>query len=904
MLPEVTPTADEPLGRLSLGQHAAVLGGFLLLLALFTYPLIYDPGHLLPYHKDPMMYGWTMVSNTRRLLSNPLTVFHGNTVYPHGNVVAHTDLLITPTLFPAGPLYLLTGNPVLQYNLTLLLWWALSGWAMYVLAFALLRSHVGAAIAAVAFTVCPFRTDFYLEFQMQLAFPIPLAVLGLLRFLETQRARYLIATLAMLWIEALASMYYAIILGLCLATLALLHFVARRGAWNWRIVRRGVIGLTVLGLALAPFLVPYVQNRSELGMERELYQKNNASADVLTYFETGETKLYHFSPSGHIAETSIFMGFVALALAGLAFCVRNGEALPPAPGGLRAGRRALVATTLAATATLVVTLAGRVPLRAVGIHPPRPLGLLLIILGLILTRIAVEGWWAARRGERGRLGDGELQWVILFLMVLFFLLSLGPVILYSRQARGPGLYAYLYPYLLPLHAMRIYSRIGIIVVLGVALLAGMGARALHARLPTCRWRQVVPALLVLGMLAEYAPFPVRYRRLDWEHPPVVYRALAADPDDVGVLEWPQDRDELDDYFTFMSINHWKRIVNGASGFSPEGPPMARDITDVLAAPDRADDPFPGVSARRYLLGLHPLRYVVVHNDLLDGPEAEKWRKLGTVPWARLAARYGPDDLYRLSGDMTGPFLEKYFSWDYARGKTTVDFEARAIGPGAGDRWIDIDLNGQRLGRQALGSDWARVTLPLAGPRNHSAPNVVAIAFHYRESDARSMRRIGQTGTTSPVDLQVVSAGMEAGNEGSIYVNGRQRAVNRRGYNLVAIDPASGDVLWSDLFDTLVSPGESHRLAEAIGRLPAGTIVAVSVKDEASGALTEEAVAALRSLGGREDIRGRYRLSHLLVGVKGAAPGTAIEQSGYARLVAALGFAPGQLGVEMRAFALR
>src|SRR5262249_32090517 len=158
--------------------------------------------------------------------------------------------------------------------------------------------------------------------------------------------------------------------------------------------------------------------------------------------------------------------------------------------------------------------------RAVGIHPPRPLGFLLIILGLILTRIAVEGWWAARRGERGRLGDGELRWVIVFLMVLFFSLSLGPVILYARQARGSGLYAYLYPYLLPRHAMRISPRIGIIVVLGVALLAGMGARALHARLPTARGRQVVPALLVLGMLAEYAPFPVHYRRLDWEHPPV------------------------------------------------------------------------------------------------------------------------------------------------------------------------------------------------------------------------------------------------------------------------------------------------------------------------------------------------------------------------------------------------
>jgi hypothetical protein len=881
-----------------------VLGSFCVLLAVFTYPLVRDPGHLLPDHKDPMMYGWTMVSNTRRLLSVPLAVFHGNTFYPHGNVVAHSDLLLTPTLFPAGPLYLLTGNPVLQYNLTLLLWWAASGWAMYVLTFALLRSHVGAAIAAVAFTLCPFRTDFYLEFQMQLAFPIPLALLGLLRFLETQRLRYLVATLALLWVEALASMYYAIILGLCLAALALVHLVARPDTWNWRVVRRGVVGLAALGLALAPFIVPYAQNRSELGMERALYQNNNASADILTYFETGETKLYHFSPSGHIAETSIFMGFVALALACAAFTFGDGPETPPAPRSLRTTRRALAVGVLGTAVVLAVTLVGRVPLHRAGIRFPRPLGFFLAILVLILARIAVEGWWAARRGERGRFGDDELRWVVLFLLVLFFLLSLGPVIVYGRRALGPGLYGYLYPYLLPLHAIRIYSRIGIIVVLAVGLLAGMGARALQARLPGRPWRHGLPALLLLGMVAEYAPFPVPYQRLDWEYPPAVYRALAADPDDVAVLEWPQNLDDLDDYFTFMSITHWKRIVDGASGFSPEGPPMARDIADILSAPDLADDPFPGLPARRYLLGLHPLRYVVVHNDLLNEAERKKWRKLGTVSWARLVARYGPDDLYRLTGDMTGSFLEKYFSWDYARDKTTVDFEVRAVGRDAQARWIDIDLNGQRLGRQELGRDWTRITLPLTGPRHHSAPNALTIHFHYRDRDAPSRRRIGQTGATSPVDLQVVSAGMETGNEGLIYVDGRQRAVNRRGYNLVAIDPVSGDVLWSDLFDTLGSPGESRRLTEAVGRLRAGTIVAVAVKDEASGALTAEAVAALRSLGGTEDIRGRYRVSHLLVGVKGAAPGTAIEQSGYARLVATLGFASGQLGVEMRAFALR
>ena len=502
-------------------------------------------------------------------------------------------------------------------------------------------------------------------------------------------------------------MYYAIILGLCLAALSLLHVVARPRRWSWRLIRDGAIGVAALGLALVPFIVPYAQNRSELGLERALYQHDHKSADILTYFETGETKLYHFSPTYHSAETSIFMGFVALALAAAAFALRDGPETPPPPTGLRVGRRALAAATLVATAALAGTLVLRAPLHAAGVRCPPPFGFFLAILGLILGRIAVEGWWAARRGERGRLGDDEIRWVFLFLVVLFFLLSLGPVILYRGRALDHGLYAYLYPYVLPLHAMRVYSRIGIIVVLGVGLLAGMGARALQARLPGRPWRLVVPALLFVAMLAEYAPFPVRYQRLDWEHPPAVYRALAADPDDVAVLEWPQNIEDFDDYFTFMSIHHWKRIVNGASGFSPDGPLMTRDISGVLSTPDDPeDDPFPGWPARRYLLGIHPLRYVVVHNALLERAEQEKWRKLATVPWARLVGRYGRDDLYRLSGDMAGPLIEKFFSWDYARDKTTVDFEVRAIGPGAQARWIDIDLNGHRMARQELGGEWA------------------------------------------------------------------------------------------------------------------------------------------------------------------------------------------------------
>src|SRR5262249_27524007 len=328
----------------------------------------------------------------------------------------------------------------LQYNLTLLCWWALSGWAMYVMTYSLLRSHVGAAIAAVAFMVPPFRTDFFLEFQMQLAFPIPLGLLALLRYLETRRVRYLAGTVALLWVEALASMYYAIILGLCLATLVLLHLVVRGRTWTWRLALQGAAALAGLGVALAPFIVPYAQNRSELGMERDLHQNDMNSADILTYFETGVTRLYHFSPSGHVAETSLFMGFVALALAGLAFGLRERPETPPPPAGLRVTRRVLAAGVLGTIGALTGVLLSWATLRAAHLHPPRPLGFFVVILTLIFVRIVVEGWWAARRGERGRLGDDEIRWIVLFLVGLFFLLSLGPEILYGRRSLGQGLY--------------------------------------------------------------------------------------------------------------------------------------------------------------------------------------------------------------------------------------------------------------------------------------------------------------------------------------------------------------------------------------------------------------------------------------------------------------------------------
>ena len=131
---------------------------------------------------------------------------------------------MTPALV-AGPLFWWTGNPYLAYNLTLLLFWAASGWAMYAVTYALTREHGAAAIAALIFTLAPPRMEYAVEFQMEIMFGLPLALYLVVRYLETQRVRHLAAFLVVFWLQAIAVWYFAVILGPPLAA------DATRGQW-------------------------------------------------------------------------------------------------------------------------------------------------------------------------------------------------------------------------------------------------------------------------------------------------------------------------------------------------------------------------------------------------------------------------------------------------------------------------------------------------------------------------------------------------------------------------------------------------------------------------------------------------------------------------------------------------
>ncbi len=170
--------------------------------------------------------------------------------------------------------------------------------------------------------------------------------------------------------------------------------------------------------------------------------------------------------------------------------------------------------------------------------------------------------------------------------------------------------------------------------------------------------------------------------------------------------------------------------------------------------------------------------------------------------------------------------------------------------------------------------------------------------------------IGTTGVLSPVPIVAESSGSEGRSFAAIYVDDSTYSWYRagkgyaRGYNMVALDPSTGQLLGWEAFDTCIDPGESDRMLAWVEGLPDGAIVAGAIKDDGSSNLTDSGVKALHLLGCQVDVRCCFRSAHAFAAVKGALPGTALEVGPALSAVAVVGSDPRDYSVAVGQVILR
>jgi hypothetical protein len=332
----------------------------------------------------------------------------------------------------------------------------------------------------------------------------------------------------------------------------------------------------------------------------------------------------------------------ALAVFAAALAATDFKRTVAAAPGLAAGAIVAAALTLPYAAVYLAsaeTLGAR-DLAEVAAYSARPVSYLAS---------PPQNWLWGWTSERW--GGPELN---LFLGLAAMALSATAIVLH-RSRRLVALYAIvcayslemslgangrLYPWLVEtapaLLGLRSPSRFAILVCMAVAMLAGLGAQAVHQRLSPRRprWAALVYAAALLALLVDYRNTGMHLMDLSRPSGSVYEAVVGAGP---GVLaELPMPRADMlaghDPEYEYWSTAHWMPLVNGYSGYYPAH--YIRTLELMTRFPD-------GASIER-LRALN-VRYVVVHHafyepdDLsslllaLGGRSEMRWRGQYTDP---------------------------------------------------------------------------------------------------------------------------------------------------------------------------------------------------------------------------------------------------------------------------------
>jgi len=182
-------------------------------------------------------------------------------------------------------------------------------------------------------------------------------------------------------------------------------------------------------------------------------------------------------------------------------------------------------------------------------------------------------------------------------MCLAIAIGCAAVSMVPRTSLYPALYA-----MIPLFkVVRVMSRMGQIVLLAIAVMAGFGVAALRRRWPNPRTWPMVAAALCVAVNVEALRAPLGYR--PFSGVPPIYDVLAHVGEAV-VVElpfYPPAAWHQSGTYMLNSTRHWRPMLNGYSGFRPGS---YRNTYDALRT-------FPDVTS---LSALHSrgVTHVVVH----------------------------------------------------------------------------------------------------------------------------------------------------------------------------------------------------------------------------------------------------------------------------------------------------
>ena len=554
--------------RYRLLAHAPAGLVYVLLAVAQLWPLIVSLDSVVPSDLgDPLLSTWTLWWNATVL---PFTDhwWDGLAFFPAPATLTFSDHRVGLGLI-ATPIIWLGGSALLAHNVTFAFTFLLSAFAAYALAFSLTQSRSAAFIGGLIFGFHPFRAEHLSHLELLAAYWLPVILLALHKWAETQRLRWLVLFMVALAMQALTCGYYFVYFAPLLG-LWLVWFTPR--SLSPRQYASLAAALAVPLLAIAPVLQKYRETHLQMGLARPITEIEEFSADLIGLLTAPvHLGIWNTPDSWRGPEGSLFPGLTAIALVALAVV---GAQTPIANRVSRAwitARRFMLGSAAAAlVVALVPVVRGPSALELGGLRitvsssykPFSVATVLLLVWGLSSARV--------RRAWRRR---STLAFYVLATLAMW-LFALGPT---ARLLGERVLYKAPYSWLMLLPGFREGFRAPARFAMLAAVTLSVAAAVAYWRLTRgrdTRARVAALCLVVSGVLVDswIAPFPVV-----GAPPPLI--VPAGIPSDAVVLELPAGILH-DATATYHSIFHRRHTLNGMSGYeAPHYPVLRRSLEE-------------------------------------------------------------------------------------------------------------------------------------------------------------------------------------------------------------------------------------------------------------------------------------------------------------------------------------
>jgi hypothetical protein len=258
--------------------------GFVALSLAINAQLVPRLGDSLPGNLgDPMLNAWILGWVSDAIVAHPWDLWDAPIFHPHPNTLAYSEHLLGVAFFVA-PVYWLTGNAVLTYNVAFLAGYAFAGFAMFVLVRRLTGRIDAAVVAGVLFACSPYLTSSQVaRVQMLTCGWSALALAALHRFIDTGERRAVAGFVACWTLQTLSNMYLGVFIALPIGVVVLHAIVLRRPRLSSARFGYIVGGALVLAVLLAPVLLVYDRVQDDMGFGHGLEIVQRYSADVRSY---------------------------------------------------------------------------------------------------------------------------------------------------------------------------------------------------------------------------------------------------------------------------------------------------------------------------------------------------------------------------------------------------------------------------------------------------------------------------------------------------------------------------------------------------------------------------------------------------------------------------------------------